>query len=309
MIKSGDTVLILATARSISEEEILPFCNWATSKGLKVERAPNLFQKVHQFAGNDQQRAEDLLWALSHPTAAAVFCARGGYGSLRTIKKLTEISIKNQPNFNETEAFASIWKPKLFVGFSDVTVLHSWLNKNNWVSLHGPVVAQWSNNDFEETLYSLEQAVFEGKVAIKIEPLPSVKPFTGRLVGGNLSLIYALQGTKYQIQTQNAVLLLEDLDEYLYHVDRMLQSLDLAEVFHNVRAIIVGGMSQMHDNQIPFGKTAEDIIRETIAKYQIPAIFNVPIGHLSTNNSVFLGTDITFDGIQISQIVENLRNV
>lgn len=309
MIKSGDTILVLATARCINSQEVEPFLKWAATKGLNVELAPNLFEVEHQFAGSDLQRAEDLLWALSHPSATAVFCARGGYGTLRTVKKLESILLDSKQIDTNNLQFQSSWKQKLFIGFSDVTVLHSWLNSNHWISLHGPVVAQWSNENFTDTLLSLERAIFDGEVTIKIDGHSDVPSFTGKLVGGNLSLIYALLGTKYRLQTENAVLLIEDLDEYLYHIDRMMQSLECSGILSNIRALLVGGLSKMNDNQIPFGKSAQEIIKEITDKYQFPVIFDVPIGHLSTNNSVFLGTSVTFDGNQLSQSIETTCNV
>lgn len=295
-VKSGDTVLLIATARSVTQAELQPFVNWAKSHELHVEFAPNLFEIDNQFAGTDQQRAEDLLWALQHPTATAVFCARGGYGTIRTIKYL-EDNLKFQ-GLEVASLMQNQWTKKLFVGFSDVTVLHAWLNSNNWISLHGPVAVQWAKEDFIQTREALENALFTGKVLIDIKGLEVLNPapFTANLVGGNLSLIYSLLSTPYCVEWENAVLLIEDLDEYLYHVDRMMQSLESADLFTSAKAMIVGGMSEMKDNAVPFGENAVDIIRKIASKHQIPVIFGVPIGHLSTNYSVFLGTSITFDG-------------
>ncbi len=295
-VKSGDTILLIATARSVTPLELQPFVNWAQTRGLRIEFAPNLFEIDNQFAGNDEQRAQDLLWALQHPTATAVFCARGGYGTIRTIKLLEE-----NLQFQETTIAALMenqWTRKLFVGFSDVTVLHAWLNANNWISLHGPVAVQWAREDFIQTREALEYALFEGKVFIDTKGLEVLNsaPFTANLVGGNLSLIYSLLSTPYRVEWENAVLLIEDLDEYLYHVDRMMQSLESADLFSSAKAIIVGGMSEMKDNAVPFGENAVDIIRKIASKHQIPVIFGVSVGHLSTNYSVFLGTSITFDG-------------
>jgi muramoyltetrapeptide carboxypeptidase len=295
-IKSGDTVLLIATARSVTQVELQPFLHWAQEHRLLVEFAPNLFEVDNQFAGTDQQRAEDLLWALQHPTATAVFCARGGYGTIRTIKFL-ENFIQLQGS-TIASLMQNQWTRKLFIGFSDVTVLHAWLNNNNWISLHGPVAVQWGKEDFSETQTALENALFTKQISIDTQNLEvlNAAPFTANLVGGNLSLIFSLLSTPYRVKWENAALLIEDLDEYLYHVDRMMQSLESADLFTSAKAILVGGMSEMRDNSVPFGENAVEIIRKIALKYQIPVIFGVPIGHLSTNYSVFLGTSITFDG-------------
>lgn len=295
-IKSGDTVLLIATARSVTQVELQPFLHWAQDHRLLVEFAPNLFEVDNQFAGTDQQRAEDLLWALQHPTATAVFCARGGYGTIRTIKFL-ENFIQLQGS-TIASLMQNQWTRKLFIGFSDVTVLHAWLNNNNWISLHGPVAVQWGKEDFTETQTALENALFTKQISIDTQNLEVLNavPFTANLVGGNLSLIFSLLSTPYRVKWENAALLIEDLDEYLYHVDRMMQSLESADLFTSAKAILVGGMSEMRDNSVPFGENAVEIIRKIASKYQIPVIFGVPIGHLSTNYSVFLGTSITFDG-------------
>lgn len=295
-IKSGDTVLLIATARSVTQVELQPFLHWAQDHRLLVEFAPNLFEVDNQFAGTDQQRAEDLLWALQHPTATAVFCARGGYGTIRTIKFL-ENFIQLQGS-TIASLMQNQWTRKLFIGFSDVTVLHAWLNNNNWISLHGPVAVQWGKEDFSETQTALENALFTKQISIDTQNLEvlNAAPFTANLVGGNLSLIFSLLSTPYRVKWENAALLIEDLDEYLYHVDRMMQSLESADLFTSAKAILVGGMSEMRDNSVPFGENAVEIIRKIALKYQIPVIFGVPIGHLSTNYSVFLGTSITFDG-------------
>ncbi len=177
-------------------------------------------------------------------------------------------------------------------------MLHAWLNKNNWISLHGPVAVQWAKEDFIQTREALENALFEGKVDIDTKGLEvlNTATFSAKLVGGNLSLIYSILSTPFRVEWENAVLLIEDLDEYLYHVDRMMQTLESANLFNSAKAILVGGMSEMRDNPVPFGENAVDIIRKIASKHQIPVIFGVPIGHLSTNYSVFLGTSITFDG-------------
>ena len=310
-LKTGDTVLIIATARCVIENDIVSFLTWAEAKGLKVELAPNLFAVENQFAGSDQQRAQDLIWALSHPKASAVFCARGGYGTIRTIRELEKI-IESSAEWHESleSLMTSQWKHKLFVGFSDVTVLHSWLNRFNWVSVHGPVVTQWSLTDFSKTLNSLEIALFEGLVELDVQDcfMLNAKPFSGKLVGGNLSLMYALLATPYRINTVNTVLILEDLDEYLYHLDRMMQTLDLSGALSNIQALIVGGMSEMKDNPTSFGHSAFDIIHQVVSKYSIPVIFDVQIGHLSTNNSVFMGASITFDGRYLLQSINPQDN-
>lgn len=297
-LNPGDTVVLIAPARSVTALDISEFQDWITAQGWQLELSPNLFHVQDQFAGDDVLRAKDLAWALSHPTAKVIFTARGGYGAMRTMEALEQ-------RHNNVDQWLSHQTPKWFVGFSDMTTLHLWLNKNQWASIHGPVATQWGQTHswVKENGQQLSDTLC-GKstlLAVNANQIANPYPFSGELIGGNLSLIFAALGTPNQPDTTGKVLLIEDLDEYLYHVDRMVRSCKYAGIFDHVKALLVGSMIDMKDNAVPFGKTAREIISEALSDRNFPILFDVEIGHDHRNHSVKLGADITFDLLTLSQ--------
>ncbi|RMG81874.1 MAG: LD-carboxypeptidase [Bacteroidetes bacterium] len=276
LLEKGDTVKIISTARKIEKEVIYDARKLLESKGLKVEFGKNLFSEHHQFAGTDRQRAEDLQEAVENPNVKAIFCARGGYGTIKLMNKVSLESLKKQP--------------KWLVGYSDVTVLHNCLNNLGIASLHATMPVNYSGNT-SGALNSLFQAFFSGQYQYEI--LPDTKNRSGicegELTGGNLSIIYSLLGTKFDISTENKILFIEDLDEYLYHVDRMMAALYYSGKLQKLKGLIVGGMTDMNDNEIPFGKTAEEIILEYVSEFDYPVVFNFPAGHITDNRALILG--------------------
>ncbi|MBK9285210.1 MAG: LD-carboxypeptidase [Sphingobacteriaceae bacterium] len=280
-LKKGDTVLIIATARKISEKEIEPAVAELKKWGLKIELGANLFKSRHQFAGTDLQRASDLQWAIDHPVAKAVFIARGGYG---TIRILDQVRIKNIKHHL-----------KWFVGFSDVTAIHTELNNKGIPSIHGPMPFNFLKD--KKSLDALHKVLFGIKTNYNVKPnaLNRVGKAEGEIVGGNLSLLYALAGTDSDLSTKNKILFLEDLDEYLYHLDRMMMQLKRNGKLKKLKGLIVGGFTEMKDNAIPFGKTAQQIILEAVAEYDYPVCFDFPAGHVKENFPILLGKTIKLE--------------
>ena len=276
-LKQGDTVAIIATARKINNTEIQPAKEFLESKGLNVLLGKHLFETDNQYAGTDAQRAEDLQWALDNKDIKAIIIARGGYGTVRLLEKIDFTEFKKQP--------------KWLVGYSDVTVLHSAIHQLNIASMHATMPINFFKN--EEATQSLIASLFGTMEAISISPCNQNKNGTakGIVVGGNLSLLYALSGTAYDLETTNKILFIEDLDEYLYHLDRMMMQLKLSGKLKNLRALIVGGMTDMRDNTIPFGKTAEEIILDAVKEYDYPVCFNFPAGHIDKNLALKLGAE------------------
>lgn len=295
----GDTVVLIAPARSISQNEIRQFKEWVEEQGWKIEFAPNVFEVFHQFSGTDQHRAQDLIWAFGHPTAKAIFCARGGYGSIRTLNAADKI-------LGSFCDWLSLQSPKWFVGFSDMTTIHSALQSIGCSSIHGPLASQWStkHNWASTNQHRLVDVLNGKKTQMDFSELPNInlKSFQGMLIGGNLSLIYASLGTKYQLETSGKVVLIEDVDEYLYHIDRMLIALDMAGVFNEISGLLVGSMVEMKDNTVPFGFSARDSITSLLGNRGFPIVFDVPIGHNEQNIAVKLGFDCTFEGNIFTQI-------
>jgi muramoyltetrapeptide carboxypeptidase len=297
-LQKGDTVLLVAPARNVNQGDLREFEAWINGQGWILEFAPNLFSVDNQFAGTDDQRANDLIWALSHPTAKAIFTARGGYGSVRTLEAMKK-------KLGDLDCWLQTQHPKWFVGFSDVTTIHLWLQKNNWVSIHGPVATQWSlqHESSEKNQLQLANVLNGNPLLFEIGQVNVYRPanFNGELIGGNLSLLYAALGTDLQPVTDGKVLLIEDLDEYLYHVDRMLMAFKNAGLFNNIQALLVGSMIDMNDNAVPFGKTVKEMILDLLGEANFPVVFDVPMGHDKQNYAVKLGAVCNFDNSTLTQ--------
>ncbi|PIX09611.1 MAG: LD-carboxypeptidase [Flavobacteriaceae bacterium CG_4_8_14_3_um_filter_34_10] len=282
-LKKGDKVAIVSTARKVSLEELQPALQLLKSWQLEAIIGKTIGAEEHQFSGNDALRAEDFQCMLNNPEIKAIWCARGGYGTVRIIDLL---------DFNEFKKH-----PKWIIGYSDVTVLHSHLHVLGFESLHAQMPVD-INNKSEATIETLRQALFGEEYVIGCvakDAQTKVGIARGQLVGGNLSILYSLCGSPSAIDTKGKILFIEDLDEYLYHIDRMLQNLKRNGYFENLAGFIVGGMAKMNDNTIPFGKTAEEIIAETVSGYNFPVCFGFPAGHMEDNQAIILGTEVVLE--------------
>lgn len=276
-LQLGDTIGIVAPARKISLEELQFSINWLKSKGFQVVFAPNLFAEEHQFAGSDEIRQQSFQAMIDNPNVKAILSARGGYGSARIIDKI------DFSHFHEN--------PKWLCGYSDFTVFHSHLaSQNISASLHSTMPISMN----EETIDNCN-ALFDALIGKKMELSGHDHPYNqygtsaGKIVGGNLSILYSMLGSPSDINTNGAILFLEDLDEYLYHIDRMIVALKRAGKFDHLAGLIIGGMSDMHDNTIPFGYSAEEIIMKHCQEYDFPIAFNIPVGHGKDNKTLKLG--------------------
>lgn len=291
-LKSGDKVAIVATARKISREEIQPAIAILESYGLFVETGVHLFSEDHQFSGTDEQRAHDLQQAFSREDIKAIIVARGGYGTVRII---------DQIDFSSLKQF-----PKWIVGYSDITVLHSALANLNMASIHGTMPINFTKN--KEATESLKNLLFGEANTYTIPPHPfnKIGEIEGEIIGGNLSLLYSLASTPSDISTNGKILFLEDLDEYLYHIDRMMMQLKRSGKLSHLKGLIIGGMSDMKDNTIPFGKNAEEIIADTIKEYHYPVCFNFPAGHIDRNLAIYFGKkaklSVNHDGVTLNYL-------
>ena len=291
-LKKGDTVAIIATARKVSKEEIQPAVALFESHGLNVALGQHLFASNNQYAGTDVQRAEDLQWALNDQSINAIVIARGGYGSVRLIEHIDFTGFKKHP--------------KWLVGYSDVTVLHNAIHNAGVATIHATMPLNFNKN--AEATQSMMDALLGNLKQTFVEENYSNKPgtATGQLVGGNLSLLYSLSGTPYDIDTKGKILFLEDLDEYLYHIDRMMMQLKLSGKLKNLKGLIIGGMTDMKDNAIPFGKFPEEIILDAVKEYDYPVCFDFPAGHIDHNLAMYLGREVELrvseDGTQLNYI-------
>ena len=278
-LQKGDCVAIISTARKISLNEIKPAIELLESWGLKVVIGKTIGAVFHQFAGSLETRIEDFQTVLDDSTIKAIWCARGGYGTVQLIDKINFSGFKNNP--------------KWIVGYSDMTVLHAHIHNFKIETLHATMPINIPANT-EESKESLKNALFGNQLNYEFpsHQLNILGMASGLLIGGNLSVLYSLLGSNSSIETSKKILFMEDLDEYLYHIDRMMQNLKRNAYFENLVGIIVGGFTQMRDNEIGFGKTAEEIILEMVKPYGIPVVFNAPFGHLEDNRALIFGRNI-----------------
>ena len=291
-LSPGDLVLLVATARFVSEADLRQAQSYLTGWGFRVIFGQSIGVKHHQLAGTDSARAQDLQWALDHPEAKAIWCARGGYGTIR---------ILDQINF---ERFTR--NPKWLIGYSDVTALHARLQNLLWASIHAQMPLAIGEKS-KATAQTIEQALTGEHYTIEWphqyqlrtsetaisrtdqKAMIRIGQAKAAVVGGNLSLIYSLLGSQDALDTKGKILFIEDIDEYLYHIDRMMHSLKRSGMLRDLAGLIVGGMTDMKDHDIPFGQSAHEIIWAAVAEESYPVVFDAPIGHLTDNRALPLG--------------------
>lgn len=276
-LKKGDSVYILSTAKKISLHEIETAVKAFEGWGLKVVIGKTIGKEQNQFAGTDQERLEDFQTAINDSNIKAIICARGGYGTVRMMDDIIYDEFTKHP--------------KWLVGFSDVTFLHTDISNNIGIqTIHSIMPIQFPKST-PAAIESLRRELFGEKNEYNIPPHPLNRTgkAEGILIGGNLSILYSITGTKSGLNTSGKILFLEDLDEYLYHVDRMMMNLKRSGKLHNLAALIVGGFTDMHDNTIPFGKNACEIIAEHVSGFNYPVCFNFPAGHVADNRALVIG--------------------
>ena len=275
-LKKGDSIAIVATAKRVSKEEMEPAINIFKEWGLKVVLGKSLFKGNGEYFATDEQRKRDLQQALDDKNVKAIIGARGGYGTIRIIDSL---------NFNLFKK-----SPKWIIGYSDITVLHSHIHKNYSTStIHSAMPIGFPND--QESVNTLKNNLFGSPVfySLQFNRLNRRGNAMGEVVGGNLSLLYALQGSKSDINTNEKILFIEDVGEYLYHIDRMMISLKRSGKLSKIKALIVGGLTEMKETSIPFGRTAEEIILDITKEFNYPVCFGFPAGHGEKNLAFPLG--------------------
>ncbi|MDA7549820.1 LD-carboxypeptidase [Flavobacteriaceae bacterium] len=275
-LQKGDTVAIVSTARKVFEKELIPALSILKNWKLNVVLGTSIEAEEHQFAGNDKLRASDFQEMLDNPKIKAIWCARGGYGTIRMLDLLDFSNFKNNP--------------KWIIGYSDVTVLHSHLHQLGFETLHAQMPVSIETKT-AACIQSLKNSLFgnNNNIIIPSEASNVTGNAKGVVVGGNLSMLYSLCGSSSSISTKGKILFIEDLDEYLYHIDRMLQNLKRNGMLDQLEGLIIGGMTQMHDNDIPFGQSTEEIILSICNDYNYPIVFNFPAGHIDDNRALILG--------------------
>ena len=281
-LQKGDTIAILSTARKNIDDNLKPAIDLLHSWGLEVVIGKTIGLDDNQLAGTDTQRAEDFQQQLDNPNIKAIWCVRGGYGTVRMIDLLDFTKFKQSP--------------KWIVGFSDVTVIHSYLNRLNIASIHGAMPVTVGKASVE-SIESLRKALFGESLEYEIpfSPANRLGNAKGEIVGGNLSILYSLMGSNAQIDCKGKILFIEDLDEYLYHIDRMMMSLKRCGCFDGLNGLIVGSMTKMKDNDIPWGKNANQIIADVTKEYTFPILYNFPVGHFHDNRAIIVGKQVSLE--------------
>ncbi|MBE6337494.1 MAG: LD-carboxypeptidase [Lentimicrobiaceae bacterium] len=275
-LSSGSKIALVAPARKVAEDDIAFAVEYIRQRGFVPIYDERLFLSYNQFAGNDEQRASVLQHYLDADDIDAIMCVRGGYGTVRIIDRL------------DFDKF--LQKPKWIVGYSDVTVLHAKMQSLGIESLHATMPINFQDNS-KQALDTLFDALCgkEIKYDLPQQTLDILSKMKGEVVGGNISVLYSLLGSDIFPDVEGKVLFLEDLDEYLYHIDRMMMAFQRAGIFDKIGGLIIGGLTKMHDNAIPFGMTAEEIISEKTKDKNIPTVFNFPAGHINDNRAIILG--------------------
>jgi muramoyltetrapeptide carboxypeptidase len=278
----GDKIAIVAPARSITFEEVHPSIRLFQKWGWETVLGTHIFKKDNQFAGTDDQRLADLQQMLDDAAVRALICARGGYGTVRLIDSLDFSRFLDHP--------------KWIVGYSDITVLHSHIHRHFGLeTLHAVMPVNILTEEARsDTLETMRNAL-EGtniRYSFPRSRFSREGQSEGILVGGNLSILYSLMGSSSQIDTTGKILFLEDVDEYLYHIDRMMMCLKRAGMLRNLGGLIIGGMDRMNDNEVPFGKTANEIISDAVKEFHYPVCSGFPAGHGDQNLALILGRKV-----------------
>jgi muramoyltetrapeptide carboxypeptidase len=272
-LKKGDTIGIVCPSGYMPYENAATCIDVLQQWGYKVLVGKTLGHQHHYFSGTDEERLADLQFMLDHPEVKAILCGRGGYGLSRIIDQLDFKYFRRHP--------------KWVIGFSDITVLHAHLyHRFNIASMHAPMAAAFNDGGFEnEFVQSLRKALHGGAANYSSVPhaLDRIGKAEGKLVGGNLSLVAHLAGTKSAFKTKDRILVLEDIGEYLYNVDRMLIQLKRNGMLDGLAGLIIGGFTDMKDTTTPFGADVYAIIADQVKEYRYPACFDFPISHGGRN--------------------------
>ena len=278
-LTKGSKIAIAAPARCVLPEEMAFAINWLEENDFIPVFDEKLYMQHFIFAGDDETRAANFQRYLDDETIDAIWCARGGYGSIRIIDKL---------DFTKF-----VEHPKWIVGFSDVTVLHGKLNRLGIPSLHASMPFYFANKT-PEAKQSLIDALTGNPLHYELSahPLNRQGVMEAEIVGGNLSVLWGMLGSDTFPETDGKILFIEEVDEYIYHIDRLMRALKRARKLDHLKGLIVGGLTQIKDNTHPFGQTAEEVIAEVVKEYDYPLCFGFPTGYWDDNRALLLGQKV-----------------
>ena len=283
-LKKGDTIAITCPAGYMDAVNIKTCVKTLQQWGFQVLIGKTVgSNSSNYFSGTDEERRDELQAMLDEPSIKAILCGRGGYGVTRIIDQLNFKAFRKQP--------------KWIIGFSDITVLHSYLfSKCKVASLHAPMANAFNKGGAKGPyVHSLYQALIGKKNQYTCKPYAKnrIGKASGILVGGNLALLAHLAGSSILYKTKDAILFIEDVGEYLYNIDRMLIQLKRAGVLKQLSGLVIGGFTDCKDTTRPFGKKVEDIIQEHIAEYDYPVCYHFPVSHAKANVALKVGMPIS----------------
>ena len=300
LLKKGDTVAIVAPASVFYKPELIDKAkdilkDW----GLHPVLGTHLLTKHHHFAGTDSQRAEDLQNALNDKTIKAIWCARGGYGSIRILDKMDWTLFKKYP--------------KWLIGYSDITVLHQIINQMSIASLHAMMPFDLKRNPIEqveESLGCLNQVLTKQPNNYRLKPNKHnlLGDGMGILLGGNLSVLASMIGYQNSIPQKDFILFIEEINEYKYVIDHLLRTLLHAGYFKHCKGVVVGHMKYKKNNPA-FGMSTEEIISSVLAPYQIPIIFGFKAGHKAINLPLILGHPLKISVQKDQSVIEYVNKL
>ena len=281
-LKKGDTIAITCPAGYMPREKAETCIETIQQWGFEVMVGKTLGSKSkNYFSGNDETRLNELQAMLDDERIKAILCGRGGYGISRIIDQIDFTQFKKNP--------------KWIIGFSDITLLHAHINRNFKIAtLHAPMAAAFNNGENKnEFIDSLHKALVgkKAKYACKADPFNKLGEANGELIGGNLTLITHLIGTKSDINTKNKILFIEDIGELIYSTDRMLHQLKRSGKLTNLSGLIFGGFTDVKDTERPFGKKVKELIKDILQDYDYPVCFDFPVGHKKENYALKIGGD------------------
>jgi muramoyltetrapeptide carboxypeptidase len=277
-LKEGDRIEIISPASHIDAELVHMAAQKLRESGFRITLGEHVFSRSGPFAGTESERLLDIQRATDDPDVKAVLCSRGGYGMTRIIERID---------------FSALTKtPKWYVGYSDITSLHMWLgNICGIASLHAEMPLNYSNPECSPRCYETVIGALTGRTEPVSWITQSEKSFdvSGRVTGGNISLIYSLNGTPAQPVTDGAILFIEEIGEKFYHLDRMLVGMRMAGLLKNLSALVVGGMEEITEGEHVFNQTVEQVVMNVVSGYDYPVLFNFPAGHIPDNRALYLG--------------------
>lgn len=278
-LRKGDTIAIVCPAGYMPLEKAETCIEVLKEWGYKIRVGKTLGNQFHYFAGTDEERRNDLQSMLDDPAVKAILCGRGGYGMSRIIDTLDFTKFKKSP--------------KWIIGYSDITLLHAHIyTQFKTASLHSPMAAAFNDGEFSnEYIQSLKKALKGNKLSYKtaVHPFNQQGKAVGELVGGNLSLVAHMIGSKSAYNTKGKILFLEDVGEYVYNVDRMMIQLERSGMLSQLAGLIIGGFTEMKDTVIPFGASAIELIKTRVSKYKYPVCFDFPVSHSRENYPLKVG--------------------